>query len=722
MLIPSYATIKEEFNLMEAVIGIPDSFFILISAGFALIWGYFSDRLNRTRVILAGAFSWTLGMLVTAFSYSFSMLIISRALSGAGLGCVLPVGYSILSDVIPPDERSGWFGAIAILSSVSNGIGQGLSSFLGPILTWRFPFLLLSGISIVVIFLLFFIKIPQRGAREKELVDLSELNLEYSYKISTKDITGILNKKTNRYLIIQGFFAIIPGTILVYFLTSMLTLHYFNEIPAELRLQTATIFAGMVGVGYILGNVILSNLGDFLFRKNERNRTILATVCMFTSIPAGLIMLFFIQPIDINKLGLVYPNPIETLEIGKYIGLTIIAIFQNYPSYIYMFVFALIASVLSAGPVANKSAVMIDVNLPEHKGTAASLFKLSEQVGKGLTILITFILISFLGSIFNMIVFSMIFWLPAGILWFFASKTVITDMRAKSKILSERQQSRLIDYIFELEIQMDRAIQFVQDSKFYIITNKEKFRKLVKNAQKIFKFVENQGRVRSMTNIQEKASIWSERLRQIRMQTSEIYRHIRRGEPGPSMEKELHRLNQIRQRIGKWEKSTFGTIQTYYEVAHLKIVEARLMRNYDLLKCLSKVYEAIRIYHRVKHLLQERVEHFNDKKGPSEEDIITNKKESVLLEKCVNALNATVKLKDELEAIFDRLEEKGITRHDLLKISELTFEYQVDLRSVLVDTFGQDEQTRGAIIETLEAVSNIFTQYDSWRETEFRVF
>ncbi len=105
---------------------------------------------------MAGAFSWTFGMILTAFSTDLSMLVISRMASGMGLGCVLPVGYSIISDAIPPDERSGWFGTLAILSSVSNGVGQGLSSFVGPILGWRFPFFLLSGISTIIVFILFF--------------------------------------------------------------------------------------------------------------------------------------------------------------------------------------------------------------------------------------------------------------------------------------------------------------------------------------------------------------------------------------------------------------------------------------------------------------------------------------------------------------------------------------------------------------------------------------
>jgi predicted MFS family arabinose efflux permease len=161
MLIPSYGAIQLEFHIPQALIAIPDAFFVLNSALFALLWGYYTDRINRKRVIIVGAFSWTIGMMLTASSGSYYILVFSRILSGAGLGCVLPVGYSIISDAIPPEERSGWFGTLAILSSISNGAGQGLSSFLGPILTWRFPFILLSIISIIVVIILFFVRKPK---------------------------------------------------------------------------------------------------------------------------------------------------------------------------------------------------------------------------------------------------------------------------------------------------------------------------------------------------------------------------------------------------------------------------------------------------------------------------------------------------------------------------------------------------------------------------------
>lgn len=723
MLIPSYAAIQEEFNIPQALIAVPDAFFVLISAFFALLWGYYTDRINRKVVILAGAFSWTIGMIFTAISGSYLVLVISRVACGAGLGCVLPVGYSIISDAIPPEERSGWFGTLAILSSISNGAGQGLSSFLGPILTWRFPFILLSVISVIVVIVLFFVKIPQRGASEDELLELIELDLEYSYRISKEDLKRIVSKKSNRYLIIQGFFTVIPGTVLVYFTTSMLTLQFFFQIPLEIRLQTATIFAGMVGIGYILGNSIFARLGDILFRRNKKNRARLATICLILSIPFALILLLSLRPINPARLNIIYPSPIPTEELFTYIIRTIGEIFVAYPTYIIFFIFALMASMLGAGPVANRNAIMIDVNMPEHKGTAASFFKLSEQLSKGVTLLVSYTLISILGSIFNMIFFSIFFWLPASIFWLLASRNVEEDMNYKSRILSERKQVSLIDYIFELEIQMDRAIQKVQDSKYYIQTDQDRFNELLDDALIIYKFCEREGTNRSITNIEKKAHIMYLKVLLLKQETNNILRELSNQSIAPK-EKNLlnNEIRQIYYRIGEWEKSTFGKIQTYYEDAYLRIVEARLNQRIDLIKSLSKISDAIKTYERVKYLLNERLEIVDETHNLSEEETIVLDKEKDLFDKCVKSLNATIKLKQEIEFTLDQLEEKGINRFDLQKVSDLAQEYKVDLSDVIVDTFKQDDDTKNALIETLEKIDEIFNQYEQWKEVDLKVF
>lgn len=192
---------------------------------------------------------------------------------------------------------------------------------------------------------------------------------------------------------------------------------------------------------------------------------------------------------------------------------------------------------------------------------------------------------------------------------------------------------------------------------------------------------------------------------------------------GTDIEKNLASdLREISIKISEWEKSTFGEIQTYYDDAYLKILEARLTFKKHLIKGLKKISEAIQINERVKYLLNERLEIVEEKSELSEDESIVRDKEQELLEKCTNSIKGTIKLKEEIETTFKKLKEKGIQIEDLRKISDLTQEYDLDLYNIIVDTFGQDNKTKSALIETLEKIDDIFNEYEKWKEIDFKVF
>ncbi|MFX1556901.1 MAG: hypothetical protein ACFFC9_06585, partial [Promethearchaeota archaeon] len=304
-----------------------------------------------------------------------------------------------------------------------------------------------------------------------------------------------------------------------------------------------------------------------------------------------------------------------------------------------------------------------------------------------------------------------------------ASKTVENDMIRKSMLLSERKQISLLDYIFELEVQMDRGIQKIQDSKYYILTDSNKFNNLLDDAIKIFTYCEREGGIRSMTNIKNTCNQLNIKARSIKKTVNQIYGFLN-NEDLSEMEKELYiaDLEQIFLKIAEGEKSTFGELQIYYEDAYLKIVEARLLRKNDLVKSLAKVSEAINIYQRVKNLLSERLEVINENSEISKEDSMVLQKEKNLFEKASKSLMATKRLKSEFEEIFNQLKEKGISKEDLIKMSELTLEFNIDFYQVMTDTFGQDKETKNALKKIESRIEKIFYEYDHYKEAELKVF
>lgn len=106
-------------------------------------------------------------------------------------------------------------------------------------------------------------------------------------------------------------------------------------LPENIRTQVSTLMAGVASFGYIIGSIVLSWYGDLLYKKNRKNRARLAFISNIIAIPLCILMIFELKPISLENMP-VYPDPIPTEEITKFILLTVSAIFQNYPNYIFI--------------------------------------------------------------------------------------------------------------------------------------------------------------------------------------------------------------------------------------------------------------------------------------------------------------------------------------------------------------------------------------------------
>src|SRR5476649_1334177 len=96
------------------------TFAVLLLTGAAL-----GDRFGRRRVFSIGLVLFTLGSAASALAGSATMLIIARAVQGAGAAMVTPLTLTILSAAVPANRRGVALGAWG-------GIG-GLAVAVGPI-------------------------------------------------------------------------------------------------------------------------------------------------------------------------------------------------------------------------------------------------------------------------------------------------------------------------------------------------------------------------------------------------------------------------------------------------------------------------------------------------------------------------------------------------------------------------------------------------------------
>ncbi len=135
---------------------------------------YYSDRLPRARIAVAGALVWALFSGLTGLAMSVWVLIIARSGAGMGRAVVNPTHNSLLPDYYPPEVRPDVFG----FHRMGNAAGQ----FLGPLLGgsiayfwgWRAPFLVFVIPTVVFAIIGLRLREPGRGHFERAAAGASE--------------------------------------------------------------------------------------------------------------------------------------------------------------------------------------------------------------------------------------------------------------------------------------------------------------------------------------------------------------------------------------------------------------------------------------------------------------------------------------------------------------------------------------------------------------------
>ncbi|CAN5543406.1 MFS transporter [soil metagenome] len=91
-----------------------NSVFILGWAIGGMAWGILSDRIGRSRAMVLSIGSYGLFTILTGFTNSWELIMLCRFLSGFGVGGVLVVTPTILSEVWPEKSRGIFIGVLSI--------------------------------------------------------------------------------------------------------------------------------------------------------------------------------------------------------------------------------------------------------------------------------------------------------------------------------------------------------------------------------------------------------------------------------------------------------------------------------------------------------------------------------------------------------------------------------------------------------------------------------
>ncbi|MEI7990531.1 MAG: MFS transporter, partial [Chloroflexota bacterium] len=118
-------------GMTPSLFGLMETLRTVLQTISAPVWGYASDKYSRKRILIIATMLWGLWTILVGMSPNFETLIIMRAISGFGLGCIMPATFSLVADHFPQARRGmamGFIGLMQLLGTIAGVLALGFAT------------------------------------------------------------------------------------------------------------------------------------------------------------------------------------------------------------------------------------------------------------------------------------------------------------------------------------------------------------------------------------------------------------------------------------------------------------------------------------------------------------------------------------------------------------------------------------------------------------------
>jgi putative MFS transporter len=146
------AVIQSKFSTLPQNLQFLSLTFVGMTLG-SLITGFVGDRFGRRFTYQINLLIFGLASIAAAFAQDMTQLIICRFIQGLGLGAEIVVGYSTLTEFVPPKTRGRWLAMMAFLVVAGFPVTAILGYLIIPTWGWR-PMFIIAGIGALIVWYL----------------------------------------------------------------------------------------------------------------------------------------------------------------------------------------------------------------------------------------------------------------------------------------------------------------------------------------------------------------------------------------------------------------------------------------------------------------------------------------------------------------------------------------------------------------------------------------
>jgi putative MFS transporter len=146
------STLNTKFSTVPQNLQFLSLTFVGMTIG-ALVTGFLGDRFGRRFTYQVNLLIFGLASLAAAFAQNMEQLIICRFVQGLGLGAEIVVGYSTLTEFVPPKSRGRWLSFMVFLVVAGFPATSLLGYLIIPTWGWR-PMFVIAGVGSLVVWYL----------------------------------------------------------------------------------------------------------------------------------------------------------------------------------------------------------------------------------------------------------------------------------------------------------------------------------------------------------------------------------------------------------------------------------------------------------------------------------------------------------------------------------------------------------------------------------------
>ncbi|HEX3162424.1 MAG TPA: MFS transporter [Pseudolabrys sp.] len=146
------STIQTKFSTLPQNLQFLSLTFVGMTIG-SFVTGFVGDKFGRRFTYQVNLLVFGLASIAAAFAQDMNQLIICRFVQGLGLGAEIVVGYSTLTEFVPPKTRGRWLAFMAFLTVCGFPVTAILGYLIIPTWGWR-PMFIIAGIGSLIVWYL----------------------------------------------------------------------------------------------------------------------------------------------------------------------------------------------------------------------------------------------------------------------------------------------------------------------------------------------------------------------------------------------------------------------------------------------------------------------------------------------------------------------------------------------------------------------------------------